>query len=161
MPKRILSWTGTWLLVVCFAIAPCDFAASPSQQHAAPAAPAKLFVSETLHDLGEITDHRELDVRFVLRNVGGQRLVINELDSGCACSNARQPTVIIPPEGSAEVAVKLDTRFISGRAETKAAFACNDPATPQFTLIARAYVTTDDLMMSISTDAAVLAPTSR
>lgn len=112
---------------------------------------AILSFSNPIHDLGRTAVRKEWEIPFVLRNRGTRRLVINELDPVCNCGNRTRRTLTIPPGGSAQVTVTLDTRHASGAIEAIGVFTCNDLSASSFQLVARAFVDTAEAS-SFSTD---------
>jgi hypothetical protein len=134
-PKTLCT---TGLAVVCAVAA---FRLQSAALSAVSPPDAALLVESPIHDLGDVSQQKEWPVRFLLRNRGRERLVVNELDTACSCGERLKRTIIIPARGTAEVTVILDTRHHSGPVEASSTFTSSDPATPRFQLIARAHVT--------------------
>ena len=96
-----------------------------------------LIVPVRLKDLGTTTVQKEWEVPFLVQNRGSHRLVINQVQEECGCLDRDRGTLVVPAHGSAEVTLRIDSRFAFGPVEVIAGFTCNDPLATHFNLIVR------------------------
>jgi hypothetical protein len=128
-----------WLIVGVLGVTCLVYCSQRSPK--APATQAVLVVPNSVHDFGETSLQQIWQASFSIRNAGGRRLVLNELDQGCDCDDRISRTILISPGETTVVDAILDTRDADGLVETITRFTTNDPALPHIDLITRARVT--------------------
>jgi hypothetical protein len=101
---------------------------------------ASLQIDDHIRYLGQIACGSEHLVPFRVHNIGGRRLVINEVDTECGCGRASGRTILIPPQASVDVHVTLHASHIAGPIERVANFTTNAPSKSRFQLAVRARV---------------------
>lgn len=101
---------------------------------------ATVLIPEPVQTLGQISDRKQWQIIFPVRNSGDMRLVLNELDLDCGCGNKTKRSVLVPPGKTTKISVLLDTRFAAGSVENCVSFTTNDPTQPRVTLTVRAFV---------------------
>jgi hypothetical protein len=79
-------------------------------------------------------------VAFRMVNKGNRRLVINEIDRLCGCSDLVRKTMLLPPGGSKDWVLSIDTSFEEQSFERLTSFTTNDPARPRFDLLVKGTV---------------------
>lgn len=101
---------------------------------------ATVSLGSTLRDFGRTSQLKLWKAAFPVGNSGGQRLVINELDTTCDCGERSLRTFLVAPGETVDLIVTLDTRFARGEVENIASFTTNDPQRPRLNLTLRAFV---------------------
>ncbi|MGV3486133.1 MAG: DUF1573 domain-containing protein [Planctomycetaceae bacterium] len=101
---------------------------------------AVLSAVATHYDLGQTAADSRWQLVFPIRNLGTRRLVLNELDTGCDCGDDPHSSIVVPPGGTVELVVPLDTLQAAGPVESERSFTTNDPRWPRLELKARALV---------------------
>ena len=99
-----------------------------------------LFVANPIVKLGELSPGDVREVVFPLVNKGNRRLVINEIDRCCGCSERVRRTIVLPPGAARDWVVSIDTRFEIGAFEKLTSFTTSDPAQPRFELLVKGSV---------------------
>ena len=143
----------TLLVATSAAFSSCVALAMTTLGPTSPVGPA-LVLPKNVRDLGRVSTRQEWRVTFPIRNAGARRLVLNELDVGCDCSDGVQRAILVAPGETAELEVTLDTRFATGCVENIATFTTSDPAHPRFDLTVRAWVDADEQVHRAETDQA-------
>ena len=100
-----------------------------------PQSPPALTLTRTAWDLGQLSPGKTLRVAFPVHNSGGQRLLISPSGESCECVSSIGKRMVIPPGGSHEIMVALDTTKISGPVKLELHFETNDPQHRHFTLV--------------------------
>ena len=93
---------------------------------------AGLEIPISVLDIGPVQRNELRSVEFAIRNGLTKRLVINELDAGCGCSDSLTQPLIVPPGESASLTVVLDVGSATGPIEKRVVFTTNDPSRPRF-----------------------------
>lgn len=101
--------------------------------------PATVSLQDTRRDLGR-TGPQLLEAAFPIRNTGGRRLVINELDTDCECGERSLRTYLIAPGETVDLIVTLDTRPARGAVANTVSFTTNDPQRSRLELTVQAFV---------------------
>jgi hypothetical protein len=104
------------------------------------AQPAVVSLTNTHRDLGPTSQRKLWEAAFAVHNAGGQRLVVNQLDTACDCGERSLRTFLVAPGETVDLIVTLDTRLGGGEVENVASFTTNDPQRPRFDLTLRAIV---------------------
>ena len=95
----------------------------------------KAVVVEPVIDLGEVSRGETPTARFTIENQGDAPLTIKEISKSCACMEVKSTD--IPPKGTGQIEITIDTLKLSGANVSNATFETNDPATPSLTLTVR------------------------
>jgi hypothetical protein len=109
-------------------------AVKPAARPAAakPAAPAaakapRIVVEPAVHDFGKAAQSKTLSKEFTLKNVGGEDLVIGDVQTSCGCTVAQLATKTLKPGASTPLTVNLETRLYEGKLERTITIPSNDP----------------------------------
>ena len=94
----------------------------------------QIEVRETVWDFGRVTQTAQLEAGFTVRNIGRQRLFLNQRSQSCDCLSAKKPEVIVPPGRETKIKVVLDTRRFHGAFRERFQYRTNDPDRPTLTL---------------------------
>jgi uncharacterized protein (DUF58 family) len=100
---------------------------------AASSAP-KIELARTRRDLGSVPQGRVVRATFRIKNVGDRRLVLAERSRACCGGSTDRREIVVPPGGSTEVEVRVDTRQWCGRLHEVVHYTTNDPQMPRFAL---------------------------
>jgi hypothetical protein len=101
--------------------------------------PAIAF-TDTLVELGIISEGTQADVVFSFQNTGDAALILSDVSTSCGCTLAEQwPREPIQPGGNGEVAVRFDSRGRVG-ANRKEVFVVTNAVPSTTTLILTAEV---------------------
>lgn len=132
LPLLVVLLFGVWL--------PSRWlSAWPGRGHADSISP-QVVLARTQRDSGTVRQGAVLHATFPIVNAGTRRLIVREEGAGC-CGQSTQPApIIVPPGGSTDLALELDTGRYDGRVEHIVHYATNDPQRPRFTLQLNAIV---------------------
>jgi uncharacterized protein DUF1573 len=97
--------------------------------------PPRLELDDREQNLGSIPAGVAVDARFLVKNRGGQRLIVREAKGGCGCMKTRHAAVIVPPGGQAYLESHLETANLSGSFRLETRYQTNDPTQPELTLV--------------------------
>lgn len=78
-------------------------------QAATPQGPAKLVVEAPSFDFGKVDQGQLIEHTFVLRNAGGQPLVVEDIKPGCGCTVVSVPNGPIAPGAVYQLRVVFNT----------------------------------------------------
>ena len=101
---------------------------------------ASLSLANTVRDLGPVSDQKEWEIAFPVRNAGARRLVLNEVDLACDCGDPTLRTIVVQPRETVNLVVRLNSRSAVGPVENVASFTTNDKSCPRLNLTVRATV---------------------
>lgn len=90
-------------------------------------------IAEPIHDFGEVARGDKVTHAFRLENRGTAPLEIREVRAPCACTVAHGGGTV-PPGGSIDLEVELDTTSLLGASSKKVHVYTNDPASPRIDL---------------------------
>jgi hypothetical protein len=99
---------------------------------------ARISIEPASFDFGNALPNKTLTKEFVVKNFGGEDLLIDRVSTTCGCTVAEGYSKVVKPGGSTTLRVKLETRNYSGRVERKVAVKSNDPekAVAEVTVVA-------------------------
>lgn len=100
-------------------------------------------VPEASYAFGAVDRGIPIEHRFAIRNDGTEPLQLEHLKSSCGCTVALASGRDVPPGGTSEVLVRLDTSRITGRTAKTVSVYTNDPATPIIALTLTGQVLAD------------------
>jgi hypothetical protein len=101
--------------------------------------PAIAF-TDTLVELGIVSEGTQVDVVFSFQNTGDAALILSDVSTSCGCTLAEQwPREPIQPGGNGEVAVRFDSRGRVG-ANRKEVFVVTNAVPSTTTLVLSAEV---------------------
>jgi hypothetical protein len=130
-----LTMTAMWYHVAQLPLLP------PATSHTDPGSlAATVSLASTHRDLGTTSESNLWEVAFPVHNIGGRRLVVNQLDTTCDCSERSLKTILVAPGETVDLIVTLDTRMANGEVENIASFTTSDPNHPYLHLTVRAVV---------------------
>jgi hypothetical protein len=99
-----------------------------------------VVLASTQRDLGIVSQGTVLRTEFSVTNAGTRRLILREEGQGCCGRSTRPSATILPPGGSKDLLVEVDTTRWHGRMEHAVHYLTNDPQRPRFTLTVKAVV---------------------
>ena len=150
-------WQSMFTLCTCaafvFCMTGCDWGESGSVSTdlihipatASTATPTPLDVpaiafTDTLVELGIVSEGTQADVVFSFQNIGDAALILSDVSTSCGCTLAEQwPREPIQPGGNGEVAVRFDSRGRVG-ANRKEVFVVTNAVPSTTTLVLTAEV---------------------
>ena len=94
----------------------------------------------TERDLGTVCQGTVLRATFRITNAGTRRLILREEGAGCCGQSTRPPEIILPPGGSKDLTLDVDTAPWHGRMQQTVRYVTNDPRRPRFALQVNATV---------------------
>jgi len=110
-------------------------AASPATSMAVTEKPAPVAqIPERSYDFGTMHEDRDFVHTFNIKNAGTCDLVIEKIIPDRGSRVARYDRVI-PPGGEGTITLSVNARSCSGGAKKSALVTCNDPQTPNFSLV--------------------------
>ena len=111
----------------------------PIPDHADSTSP-KVVLSSTERDLGTVCQGAVLRATFPITNAGTRRLILREEGAGCCGQSTRPREIILPPGGSEDITLDVDTAPWHGRMQHTVRYVTNDPRRPRFALQVNATV---------------------
>ena len=150
-------WQSMFTLLVCaafvFCSMGCDWGESssvstdlihiPATASAATPTPVDvpaIAFTDTLVELGLVSEGTQAEVVFSFKNTGDAALILSDVSTSCGCTLAEQwPREPIQPGGSGEVAVRFDSRGRVG-ANRKEIFVVTNAVPSTTTLVLTAEV---------------------
>lgn len=94
----------------------------------------KILCDAPVFDFGAVMEQDSVSHKFVIKNVGGQDLKIEQVRTTCGCTTATLSTQQVPPGGQVELSATLSLVGRRGRQLKSIFVTCNDPASPQYRL---------------------------
>jgi hypothetical protein len=73
---------------------------------------AKFFTNGVTHDFGKVAYGQQLAYKFTITNIYNVPFSVTSATVSCGCVTPKKPTGVIPPRGTAELEVSMDTRKI-------------------------------------------------
>lgn len=73
---------------------------------------AKFFTGGLTHDFGKVAYGQQLTYKFTITNIYNVPFTVASATVSCGCVTPKKPTGAIPPRGTAELEVSMDTRKI-------------------------------------------------
>ena len=113
--------------------------ARPISDHADRTSP-QVVLRCTQRDLGTACQGAVLRATFPIANAGTRRLILRKEGAGCCGQSTRPPEIILPPGGSKDLTLEVDTAPWHGRVQHTVRYATNDPRRPRFALQVNAIV---------------------
>lgn len=89
----------------------------------------RISIEPKSFDFGKALPNKTLNKDFVLKNIGGEDLVIERVSTTCGCTVASGYAKLVKPGEATTLKVALATRNSSGRLERKVVVKSNDPET--------------------------------
>ena len=150
-------WQFTFALLACAAIVLCligcdwgekggvstDLIHIPATASTTPSAPVDvpaIAFTDTLVELGMVSEGTQAEVVFSFQNTGDAALILSDVSTSCGCTLAEQwPREPIQPGGNGEVAVRFDSRGRVG-ANRKEVFVVTNAVPSTTTLVLTAEV---------------------
>ncbi|MBU0755240.1 MAG: DUF1573 domain-containing protein, partial [Planctomycetes bacterium] len=106
-----------------------------------------IHVDRELHDFGQIRQGKDVETSFLISNTGKGDLKIENVQSGCGCATVTDLTgKIIPPGGSEELVVRLNTDNKALNLTKSVKIYSNDPITSPKRISIKAYIQVDYLL---------------
>ncbi len=94
----------------------------------------RILIPCVQRDLGNVSQGKVLRTEFRVENTGTRRLVLMEETPGCCDQTENQLSITVPPGGSRDIAVEIDTARWHGHIEHIVRYRTNDPQLPLFSL---------------------------
>jgi len=113
--------------------------ARPIADHADSTSP-NVVLSSTERDLGTVHQGAVLRATFRIANAGTRRLILRKEGAGCCGQSTRPREIILPPGGSKDLTLEVDTARWHGRMQQTVRYVTNDPRRPRFALQVNATV---------------------
>ena len=114
--------------------------ATASTVASTPADLPTIAFTDTLVELGIVSEGTQVDVVFSFQNTGSAPLILSDVSTSCGCTLAEQwPREPIQPGGNGEVAVRFDSRGRVG-ANRKEVFVVTNAVPSTTTLVLNAEV---------------------
>jgi hypothetical protein len=86
------------------------------------------------YDFGKVMDDAPIEHAFKVLNVGRAPLQIKRVRSTCGCTAVNAQAQTLPPDGSAEVKVRLNAKGLVGKVSKTVYVECNDPSKANYGL---------------------------
>lgn len=120
--------------LICFLPVSFAFAAAsqqPPKQHSCDIKPhPSIHVKELEYNFGQIYEGSEAEHEFLMENVGGAELVIDNVRVDCGCTAVKFDAKI-PPGGKGLLKMKVSLKNYVGKVDKKATIHSNDPQDPE------------------------------
>lgn len=88
--------------------------------------PPQAILTETAHDFGTVTEDQPLTYTFMIKNPGGEPLVIEDVDPDCACTVPRYDHAI-PPGGQGVMTLTIKPFSVLRQFKKETRVRTNDP----------------------------------
>lgn len=98
------------------------------------------MVSQCEMDLGRLTQGQMREISFPVRNAGGRRLVVSSENQACCGRSVDQPPLVLPPGGTAEIRIQVDTSGHCGQLRETYSYHTNDARRPRLSFVVHAEV---------------------
>lgn len=96
--------------------------------------PPIVSVENRIHDLGSLMTDSHAETTFLIFNVGGKHLRIQNVETSCGCTVASISKKVLRPGGFTKINIKLDTALKIGPIRKKVTLFSNDPKRPELAL---------------------------
>jgi hypothetical protein len=90
----------------------------------------KIVVEPASFEFGQALQYKTLSKDFVIRNLGGSDLILEDIKTTCGCTAAVPGTKTLKGGGQTPLKVTLETRAALGRLERTVTIRSNDPLQP-------------------------------
>ena len=131
----------TWIILLFLFLSSCSTVKSVSKQPDISLKPTVAF-EELVYDFGIAGPEQKIKHTFKFTNVGSVPLKITKLSASCGCTAVLTAKSDIPPGGTGEIQVALETRRYEGRQEATITVHSGDPLKPESILTIRGMIKT-------------------
>jgi hypothetical protein len=125
---RLMSGVLAVMTTTALAQAPAATNAPAAAGSGAP----KVVCDAPVFDFGVVMGQDSVSHKFILKNVGGQELNVEKVQTSCGCTTAQLSTQKIPAGGQVELSATLSLVGRRGRQQKSIYVMSNDPASPQY-----------------------------
>lgn len=102
-------------------------------------AQAEIYVPESIHYFDTLQQGDRCEHFFYVKNTGNEPLIINTAKTSCGCDVATWPMEPIPPQGTAFIQYKYDSKRI-GPINKSMTIESNDPDSPYLVVRVKGFV---------------------
>lgn len=96
--------------------------------------PPIISAEKRIQDIGKVETDSKIPAHFLIYNVGGKHLRINDVQTSCGCTLAQLSKKLIAPGDFARIDVTLDTSIKLGKVRKQITVKSNDPQRPELPL---------------------------
>lgn len=96
--------------------------------------PPIISAEKRVQDIGKVETDSKVPAHFLIYNVGGKHLRINDVQTSCGCTVAQLSKTLIAPGDFARIDVTLDTSIKLGQVRKQITVKSNDPQRPELPL---------------------------
>lgn len=139
--QRVSAWL---LIMVGFWAFSCYFAPAQGNDPLVP----KLSLPELEYDAGEVDEGTEIKHSFIIKNDGKAPLNITNVHTSCGCTVLNLKNSLVPPGGSVELGVTLDTAMKLGNVRKQIDIYTDDPAAPMTSVYLKTVVNNPHIGMT-------------
>jgi len=94
----------------------------------------RLSIKDKNVDFGIQDIQDELEKTILIKNAGGESLLIRSVEADCGCTAALLSSQIVPPKGEASLLVKIQVKDFQGDFSKNVTLHTNDPEALSFTI---------------------------
>lgn len=96
--------------------------------------PPIISAEQRVKDIGKVQTDQKVPAHFLVYNVGGKPLRIQEVETSCGCTVAKISKTVVAPGDFARLDVELDTSIKMGQVRKQLTVVSNDPKRPRLPL---------------------------
>ena len=101
-------------------------------------ATSKLYLEQTSHDFGKVSEDQELTHIFVMENTGKANLRISNVKTDCKCTVSRYDRTI-PPGERREITLTIQPNSLFGHFQKHIRIMSNDPDRPEAVFVLQGF----------------------
>jgi hypothetical protein len=94
----------------------------------------------TRYQLGMFDEGEKIVRVFLVKNIGTDTLVIDDVSTSCGCAVAEETEFHVPPKDSARLKIIIDTNELSGPVKKEVYIESNDPQRNELTITLNAFI---------------------
>jgi hypothetical protein len=92
--------------------------------------PPRVELGKTTHDFGTVDGGTVWKTSFDVRNRGGRRLILRQINGGCGCLVPQRAEIVVEPDEVHAIAAQFNAGDSQGSRRVELRYRTNDPLTP-------------------------------
>ena len=102
--------------------------------------PPRIELENPVHNFGKVGSGKVLETSFEVRNLGGQRLILRQLNGGCDCLVPQRAEIVVDAGAARTIAAQFDAGNSQGPRRVELRYRTNDPSAPTVSFVVLADV---------------------
>lgn len=90
----------------------------------------RIELGKTTHDFGTVNSGTVSETSFDVRNRGGRRLILRQINGGCNCLVSQRAEIVVEPGAVHAIVAQFDAGDSQGSRRVELRYRTNDPLTP-------------------------------